>query len=46
MPMRARWLRWIPVAATVLVLAPVHAPALLMFPYKAETHGITVRSEE
>jgi hypothetical protein len=43
--MLARWLRWIPLAATVLVLAPIHLPALLMFPYKAEADGITVRSE-
>ncbi len=45
MPMLARWMRWIPVAITVLALAPVHLPALLMFPYKTEAHGITVRSE-
>lgn len=45
MPVLARWMRWFPVAVTVLALAPVHAPALLMFPYKAEAHGFTVRSE-
>lgn len=45
MLMQARWLRWIPLAATVSALAPVHLPALLLFPYKAEAHGITVRSE-
>lgn len=45
MPMQARWMRWLPVAITVLALAPIHAPALLLFPYKAEAHGITVRSE-
>ncbi|MBC2666488.1 hypothetical protein H7F51_13250 [Novosphingobium flavum] len=46
MLMQTRWLRWIPVAATVLALLPIHAPALLFFPYKAEAHGITVRSED
>lgn len=45
MRMRARWLRWIPAAVIVLALAPVHAPAILLFPYKAKAHGITVRSE-
>lgn len=40
-----RWLRWIAVAAIVVVLAPVHLPALLLFPYKTEAHGFTVRSE-
>jgi hypothetical protein len=45
MLMRARWLRWIPLAATVLVLAPIHLPGMLLFRYEMQAHGITVHSE-
>lgn len=43
--MRGDWLRWILPAAVLVAFAPVHVPALLMFPYKAQGAGFTVRSE-
>jgi hypothetical protein len=43
--MPVRRLRWLLPAAVVIGFAPVHAPALLMFPYKAQGAGFTVRSE-
>jgi len=43
--MMLRWLRWIAVAVILIGEAPVLAPALLLFPYKTELRGFTVRSE-
>ncbi len=43
--MMLRWLRWIAVAVILIGEAPVLAPALLLFPYKTEVRGFTVRSE-
>lgn len=40
-----RRLRWLFPAAVAVALVPVHVPALLLFPYKAEAAGFTVRSE-
>lgn len=40
-----RRLRWLLPAAVAVALAPVHVPALLLFPYTAEAAGFTVHSE-
>jgi hypothetical protein len=43
--MRMDRLRWLIPAAFLIAFAPVHIPALLLFPYEAKGAGFTVRSE-